>query len=85
MSEHILFLQRRQRSFLGQLGAAAARLQFLSSALSAFVGNNTLHAEDSKQSLFPPQVRPEQESAAALICIGNCAFASSSWHDRTGE
>ncbi len=36
LTEHALFLQRRQRAFLGRLGAVGARLRSLAATLSDF-------------------------------------------------
>lgn len=55
VSEHILFLQRRQRSFLGRLGNSAARLRSLSSTLSAFSAAGSSRAAAESRSLIPPQ------------------------------
>jgi hypothetical protein len=51
LSEHALFLQRRQRAFLGRLAAAAARLRSLAATLSDFSDG-----ADAPVTV-PPQVR----------------------------
>ncbi len=51
LSEHALFLQRRQRAFLGRLSTAAERLHSLSSTLSDF------SASADAPPAVPPQAR----------------------------